>query len=228
MKTLGVVCAREGSKGVVGKNKRQFADTTLADIALDQLVGYDFTDVTVSTDDRLVTSKAYKRGMIYLINRPEYLCGDSISKMSVFRDALVNMEEQTGTTYDMVVDLSCTTPFRSIGDISDTIGKMKGQVDIATTATTSARSPYFNIVEIDRHGYVSLCKPYATDGRQGAPETFDLVASVFCVTREFLMSGRSYWNSTIALNEIPEERSMEIDTEFEFSTAELLYKNMKE
>tara|TARA_B100001123_G_C15237713_1_gene997837 strand:- start:247 stop:702 length:456 start_codon:yes stop_codon:yes gene_type:complete len=119
------------------------------------------------------------------------------------------------------VDLDITSPLRTIQDIRETINKLEtSNAENLVTGSTARRSPYFNLVETDEKERVYLSKKPSKPifRRQDSPLCFDLNASIFCWKRACLFSNN---DSVIGDNTIffkmPEDRSIDIDTELDFS-----------
>jgi len=88
----------------------------------------------------------------------------------------------------------------------------------------SRRSPYFNLVEVDQAGKVSLSK--TLDGsvarRQDAPKSYDMNASIYIWKRDILLNEQSIFLEKTGLYVMPEERSIDVDCELDFKIVELL------
>ena len=92
------------------------------------------------------------------------------------------------------------------------------------TGTPARRSPYFNMVERVGDGSIQLVKTRLgeTLRRQDAPVCYDMNASVYVWNRErFLNDPKVFYEDTV-LYEMPEERSIDIDTELDFFLVETL------
>ena len=90
-------------------------------------------------------------------------------------------------------------------------------------------APYFNLVERDERGVVRLCKTsdLSPARRQDAPPCFDMNASIYVWSRDGLLNKGSVFNSDTLLYEMPEERSIDIDSELDFEIVEFLMKKRK-
>ena len=227
MKRLAVICARGGSKGVKGKNLRDLAGKPL--IAHSILQAKDcglFDAVGVSSDSAEILDAARKWGADYTITRPAGLASDTAPKVPAIRHCAEIVEAETGETFDTIVDLDATAPLRNLDDIRGAVELLEtGGAANVVTGMASRRSPYFNLVERDEMGRVHLSKAPATPiaRRQDAPECFDLNASVFVWIRGALFSDNDYvLGDDTLLFVMPEERSIDIDTETDFKFVEFL------
>jgi N-acylneuraminate cytidylyltransferase/CMP-N,N'-diacetyllegionaminic acid synthase len=227
MNRLAVICARGGSKGVKGKNLRQLAGKPLIAHSIEQAKESSlFAAVAVSSDSAEILETAREWGTDHAIQRPAELASDTAPKVPAIRHCTETVEAETGEPFDAIVDLDATAPLRSIDDIRGVIGLLEesGAANVVS-AMPARRSPYFNIVERDENGRVRLLKPSETPiaRRQDAPECFDLNASVFAWTRKALFSENdSALGDDTVLYVMPEERSIDIDTETDFRFVEYL------
>ncbi len=136
------------------------------------------------------------------------------------------VEDQIETRTDIVVDLDATSPLRSLDDIRGAVAKLeKSDADNLLTGMPSRRSPYFNLVEESSDGTITLSKTPAQPivRRQDAPRCFDLNASIFVWRRAALFSDNdTVFNRKTILFEMPEERSIDIDSETDFEFVEFI------
>ena len=74
-------------------------------------------------------------------------------------------------------------------------------------------------------GYVRLSKTPEKNivRRQDAPECFDMNASIYVRKREALIGNESLFNADTLLYVMPEERSIDVDKEWEFEYVEFLF-----
>lgn len=227
MKRLAVICARGGSKGVKGKNLRSLAGKPL--IAHSIIQANDsgvFDAVAVSSDSGEILEVARQWGADHVVERPAALATDTAPKIPAIRHCAETVEQATGTVFDVVVDLDATAPLRNLDDIRGVVELLEtsGAANVVS-GMKARRSPYFNLVELDDRKRVRLSKPPAKPiaRRQDAPQCFDLNASVFAWTREALLSGNDFViGDHTLLYVMPEERSIDIDSEIDFRFAEFV------
>lgn len=183
MKRLCTICARSGSRGVVNKNIRQLGNKPLLAYSILQARASKlFQTIAVSSDCDEILNAAHKWGVDYLIKRPKPLAADNAPKVPAIKHCLVSVEELTGETFDIIVDLDVTSPLRYVSDITDVVRLLETrQISNVITGTPAHHSPYFNIVEIDNQGTVKLSKPLAKPiiCRQDTPKCYDLNASIY-------------------------------------------------
>lgn len=224
---LAVICARGGSKGVKGKNLRYLRGKPLIAHTISQAKKSNvFKCVAVSSDSEAILNTAKEWGADYLISRPNELAADTAPKIPAIRHCTEVVEAESGETFDIIADLDATAPLRNADDIKGAVGLLeKSSAANLVTAMLARRSPYFNIVELDESGRVHLSKSLSAPlaRRQDSPQCFDLNASISIWNRSALFSDNDFVIGTdTLLYEMPEERSIDIDTENDFRYVEFL------
>ena len=230
MKHLCSVCARGGSKGVPNKNTRPLLGKPLLIHSLDQARQSGLFDcIVVSSDSPKILQLAEEWGVDHTIERPEELATDFAPKLPVIQHCFQTAETLSGMTFDIAVDLDATSPLRNQADLKGVVDILESN-DTATnviTGTPARRSPYFNLIELDESGRVHLSgKRQNIDGtivrRQDAPPCFDMNASIYAWWRDSLLKARNVIQSSTRLYVMPEERSVDIDSELDFRWVEFL------
>lgn len=229
---LCTICARGGSKGVKNKNVRDMAGKPLIAYSIQQAKSTGlFEYIAVSSDSQEILDIAKQYGADLLVQRPSELATDTAAKLPVIRHC-VNMAEQiTGNVFSTIVDLDATSPLRNPEDIIHAFQLLetRGASNVITGAP-ARRSPYFNLVELNEAGTVQLSKMLATPvvRRQDAPKCYDMNASIYVWRRESLMEIDGLFQSGTHLYEMPEERSIDIDSELDFEIVEFLMRRRVE
>jgi CMP-N,N'-diacetyllegionaminic acid synthase len=220
MKRLCTICARGGSKGVKGKNIRPLLGKPLIVYSVEQAHQTGIFDaIAVSSDSEEILSVAKSAGADYLIHRPADLAKSISPKLPVIRHCVEEVEQHTNCNYEVIVDLDATSPLRNIEDIIKAVGFLEEMhVSNVITGTPARRSPYFNLVEVNEKGVPHLSKslPVAVTRRQDSPKCYDMNASIYVWKREILFKSPTLFNDDTLLYVMPEERSIDIDTELDF------------
>lgn len=226
MTRICTICARGGSKGVKNKNIRLLLGKPLiAHTILQAQASGLFDCLAVSSDSDEILSIAGSWGADHLIKRPAELATDHAAKLPVIRHCVTQTELLSGSRFDTIVDLDATSPLRTPGDIISCVRLLeeRNAANIITGAP-ARRSPYFNLVEVDDNGVARLSKPLAAPvaRRQDAPRCYDMNASIYAWKREVLFDSPSLFTPDTLLYEMPEARSVDIDTELDFKIVEML------
>ena len=221
MNRICTIAVRGGSKGVPGKNWREVAGIPLFAHSVKQAVASElFSSIVVSSDAPEVLDIAIEYGATEVVARPPLLASDTSGKVPAILHAVETTESLKNTVFDTVVDLDATSPLRAISDIVGAVELLEtNQLESVVTAAEARRSPYFNLIEIDQiTGRVGVSKqlPNGVLRRQDAPETFDMNASVYVWNRNSLANNPQVFFPTTRIFEMPPERSMDIDSEFDF------------
>ena len=155
------------------------------------------------------------------------MSSDTAGKLDVIRDAFKRSEEYYNCKFDYLVDLDATAPLRLARDIINSFNQFKeNNNDNLITAMPSRRNPYFNLVEQDKDGNVYLSKTLDNSivRRQDAPKSYDLNASIYIWKRDIILNENKLFLENTGLYVMPEERSIDIDTELDFKFVEYLMK----
>ena len=226
MKRICTICARGGSKGVKNKNIRELAGKPLLYYTLYQARASMLFDlIAVSSDSAAILDEARSHGADLLVDRPSELASDTAAKIPAIRHCVEEAELFFGKTFDTIVDLDVTSPLRLVEDIKGAVDLLeRSNVSNVITAAPARRSPYFNLVETDIAGVVRLSKPLEEPivRRQDSPQCFDMNASIYVWERSPLFNNPTVFNSDTRLFVMPEERSIDIDTELDFEIVELI------
>ncbi len=232
MKRLCTICARGGSKGVKGKNLKVLLGKPLIAHSINQArVSGLFDLIAVSSDSDEILAVAQDCGADLLVKRPDELATDQAAKLPVIRHCVAEVERLTGDSFETLVDLDATSPLRIPEDIRDAVELLeRSGAGNVITAMPARRSPYFNLVELDQDGIVHLSKPphNAIVRRQDAPKCYDMNASIYVWRKPALFANESLFNPDTRLHVMPEERSIDIDSELDFRFVEFLMAEREE
>jgi len=231
MSILCVISARGGSQGLPGKNIRQLLGKPLIAWTIETALKTPEIDrVVVSTDSKEIAIVARKFGAETPFMRPDALSGPEVGKFDVWKHALDSCEKYYNEKYEIFVDLDCTNPLRDTNDISSTIRQLRNSVkrgvDTVFTVCEARKNPYFNMVEADKGGVMHMSKTLVPTviRRQDAPKVYEHVASIYAMlpihvkTKDHLLSGHAEGY------DIGFEKSIDVDSEFDFELVEYLMK----
>lgn len=226
-KILCTVCARGGSKGVKNKNLRLINNKPLIahTINIAREAGI-FSDIVVSTDCDDIAQAAESAGGKVLFKRPEDLASDTAAKLPVIKHAFIETERLLQMHYDVLFDLDATSPLRQVEDIMGCFDMINsGMYTNIITASPARRSPYFNLVEVDNNETPFVSKQASIGRRQDSPKCYDMNASIYAWTREAILENDKLFTEKTGLFVMPEARSLDIDTEFDFSIVSAIMEN---
>lgn len=224
LKVLGVIPARGGSKGIPSKNIKNLVDKPLIAYTIESALGSDLDDVIVSTDSEVIASVAKKYGVKVPFLRPAELASDTASSMPVAIHALLEMEKINQCQYDAVMLLQPTTPYRTSVDINEALRTLiEKNTDsvisvVEVGGTHPARMKYLKDgILIDP----PFCEEKENQNRQELQAMYIRNGAIYLTKREVLLKG-TYKGDSCAAWVMPSNRSVNIDTLFDFEYAEWL------
>ncbi|GAA6178762.1 acylneuraminate cytidylyltransferase family protein [Shimia sp. NS0008-38b] len=228
---LGHIGARQGSKGVVGKNFREINGKPLIDWSLDMLLAHPLIDqVVVSTDDEQMYEHSVAKGALEIGLRPAELATDAAPKWGVWQHALSASEAITGQDVEAFLDLDCTNPLRIPEDITGALSLYQAEnPDMVMSVCEARKNPYFNLVEPDENGALQVSKQLSGGvwARQAAPVVYEHVGCVYVVAPAYLKRAKTLYEGRVLPYEIPSVRGFDIDEPHDFGLVEYLLKELQ-
>lgn len=231
-RTLCVICARGGSVGVPGKNIKEIGGKPLIGWAVEKaLLSECFSEVIVSTDSREIADVAQQHGAKVPFLRPNEHSTSEAGKFGVWKHALTECEQHFSCHFDYFVDIDCTSPLIRLATVRDFMTKfeeVKAIEDIngVITMTPSHRSPYFNLVEKDKSGKISLSKTagaFSIERRQDSKSTWDIVAGLYAFKADFIRSKEYLFDGNLLGYEVDRAESFDIDEPLDLEIVESLF-----
>ena len=229
MKTLYVIPARGGSKGIPHKNIKPLAGKPLIGYSIDvarQLAADD--DICLTTDDPEIAATAESMGLNVPFLRPASLATDTCGTYEVLIHAL-DFYRDHGIDYDTLVLLQPTSPMRTADDVRAAMALYSPDIDMVVTVKEAASNPYYNCYETDNDGFLHISKG---DGgytrRQDAPKVWEYNGAVYVINVESLRRMPLSAFTRRRMSVMPAERSVDLDTPVDWLIAEKLIENSKQ
>ncbi len=141
---LAIVPARGGSKGLPGKNARTLGDWPLLRWTVEAVRASGVTPdaFILSTDDDALATIGRASGLDVPFSRPAALANDTATALSVVEHALDWFEKERATSFDAVMWLQPTSPFREPSAITQAIELIRrDDVDAVLGTKLLHRSP---------------------------------------------------------------------------------------
>lgn len=229
MKAQAFIFARGGSKGVPRKNVRPLAGMPLIGHSIQvALACPSLGSVIVSTDDDEIAQLAFELGAEVPFRRPADLATDTASEWLAWRHAVEWVQKNRGA-FDAFVSLPTTSPFRAVEDVEACLDLLCAdtKADVVATVKKADRSPYFNMVRIERDGAAQLViqSQHGVTRRQDAPAVYDMTTVAYVARPDFIMRQSGLFEGRMRVVEVPPERALDIDTPLDFAIAEHLAEN---
>jgi len=226
MDTVAFIFARGGSKGLPGKNVRPLAGKPLIGWAIEHAKAVkEIRRVIVSTDSKEIAEVAKEQGAEVPFIRPVELAQDDSPEWLSWRHALEYLQNNEGKLPDAMVSIPTTSPLRHPSDIKNCLDKYKkNDSDVIITVSEAHRNPWFNMVQQRADDSVELVmsSKSGVSRRQDAPQVFDVTTVAYVLRPEFVLTNDSLFSGRVHAVEVPLERSIDIDTVYDFELAEFL------
>lgn len=225
-RVLGVTAARGGSKGVPGKNIRPINGIpmiayTIREAKKSKLI----TRYVVSTDSEEIAAVAREYGAEVQM-RPDRLAQDNTAMIDVIQYVTRQCEAEENEPYDVVADLRCTNPLKTVFDIDGAIEKLllTGADGVIGVNKLDDHHPA-RIKRVFQDRLIDFAWPEPAAGlrQELKPDAFIRNGSVYIVLREALADGILLQGSdNLRPWYMPPERSVNVDTELDFVLVEAI------
>lgn len=220
MSVLAVITARGGSKGIFRKNTKLLAGKPLIAWTIEAARQATCVDrVVVSTDDDEIRSVALRFGADVPFIRPAPLASDSATSIDTLFHAISYFPE-----YDWILLLQPTSPLRSAGDI-DGIWELSQSKNVSSVVSLceALHTPSL-IYHFDDGDF--LVPLYDAENffnrRQDFKPAYALNGALYLAKRDWLYKHKKFIGPDTAGYVMPQERSVDIDTEYDWLWAEFL------
>lgn len=227
LKVLAVIPARGGSKGVPRKNIRLVGGKPLIAYTIEPVlaVKHRLHRLIVSTEDAEIAEVAQRFGAEVPFLRPDDLGGDKVPMVPVLQHAVKTIEEMDGIRLDWVLLLQPTCPFRAPEDIL-------AALDLAAAGGCDS---VISVVRVLAHHPILMKKiendqllPFIIEEKEGTrrqdytPPAYMRNGSIYLTRRDNLLENNSIWGKVIRPYLMPEERSVNVDSELDLKLVEFI------
>lgn len=231
MKTLLIIAARGGSKGLKNKNLLKLNNKSLTFITLDKVKNYKFIDKILLTSDssKILKESDYFKNIIQ-IKRPKKLALDKSNIFLAVRHAVEELKKKINWVPEVVLLTTPTTPFKKKTHFSRCVKILKSN---KTNSVITIREPDYPTYWM-MFKKKNIVKNIFKNGnrikrRQEAPKTFQPAGTVYAFKIEIL-------DELIKKNKIfplkgtygvvvPKKESINIDTIHDYNYAKIFKKN---
>lgn len=218
MSVLALIPARGGSKGIPRKNIALMAGRPLIAWTIEAALAARVDAVVVSTDNAEIADIARASGAAVPFMRPATLAQDDTPGLDPVLHAL---DELPG--HDTVLLLQPTSPLRTAADIDAALA-LQAATCAASVVSVSAPAthPYWAYT-IDSAGrMMPLIDREKAARRQDLPVVHALNGAMYIADTGWLRAGRRFVDADTRAFIMPPERSIDIDTPFDWLIAEAL------
>lgn len=232
LNVLAVIPARGGSKSIFQKNivdldGKPLIAYTIAAAHCSQMID----DLIVSTDCSHIAAIAREYGADVPFIRPSELSTDAADSLGVVLHALTFMEKKIKTTYDVVIMLQPTTPFRKASWIDHALSRLaETDLDsIVSVVDVGANHPFRMYTINSNQELVSLVDSGMDPmmPRQYLPPVYIRSGDIYATRRSCLLGQKSLIGSRSGGLIIEPELSVNIDEPLDLVIARLMLQQLK-
>lgn len=221
MRVLGLIPARGGSKGIPGKNLADLGGLKLLEWTTHAALGSSLTATVLSTDDPAIARCGRETGIEVPFLRPAELASDSALAIDVALHALGQLDSAEAASYDALMLLQPTSPFRTVEDINEAIALMSrtGADSVISVVDVGGHHP----ARMKRIVGNRLVNPPFAEAVENQPrqelEPLFIRSGAIYLTRIATLRRRSFMGSDARALVLPAERSVNIDTRLDLLLA---------
>lgn len=213
MKTLAIIPARGGSKGIPKKNIVRIAGKPLVAWTIESAKRSHFLDrIIVSSDDSAILAVAQKYNS-EIIRRPPRYAGDRVPAYAVVLHVLEYLRRTEGYVPDIIVLLQPTSPLRTFRDIDGAITllaeRRAGAVISVAEGDNKCLKSFFMQNKV-LSGIVNNKFPFKN--RQDLPKVYVPNGAVYVIrTKDFQRNKEMFAKKTLGFL-MGKERSIDLDS----------------
>lgn len=228
MKRIAIIPARSGSKGLKDKNIKELLGKPLIYYSIKAAIDSKaFDKIFVSTDSQKYADIAKECGADASFLRSERTSSDTASTWDAVREVLDEFDKR-GEHYDQIMVLQATSPLRTSEDINNAINLYnEKKANAVVSVTETDHSPLWcNTLPED--GSMDNFENPATVNlpRQKLPKYYRYNGAVYLINRTELDQAQMFKKKCYAYI-MPQDRSIDIDTELDFRIGEILMESRK-
>lgn len=226
MKTLVIIPARGGSKGVPGKNIKLLNGKPLIKYTIEAAKSlYSDDQIIVSTDSDEIKQIVNDFGLAVPFIRPKELSNDSVGTYEVLLHAIEFMEAK-GIKNDTLILLQPTSPFRTGEHLKEALELYTSDLDMVVSVKETKANPYFVLREEDKNGYLVESKTCTAIRRQDVPKVWELNGAIYIININSLKKMHIKDFTKVKKYVMNEISSHDIDTMFDWKMAEIYFENL--
>lgn len=223
---IAIIPARGGSKGIPYKNIKLLNGKPLIYYTINEAQKSKYIQrLFVSTEDDTIAEVAKRYGA-EVITRPIELAQDDTPSLPVYQQVIKHLEK-TGIIYpDIVVVLQPTSPLRIVTDIDSAIDMfLKSKCD-SVVSVCKVEYPIEWMYRLQNDRPEPLLESLnRTIRKNDAIKVYRLNGAVYVATRDTIMNQNTVMGKDTRVYIMPLQRSVDIDTEFDFKLAEELFES---
>lgn len=225
---IAIVPARGGSKGLPGKNTRILCGKPLISWTIETALKSKYIDkVVLSTDDDKIAEIGEDCGAIIPFMRPSELAGDNSIATDAYLYTIERLNKENGYIIEDFMVLLPTAPMRLVEDIDQAVEIFYNNKASSVMSYASLNHPPEWTVKILDDGIVRNYFTCLSEGknRQEYCSPYICNGSIYILKYSLFKESKKYYYPNTYGYIMPQQRSIDIDTEIDFKFAEFLMRN---
>jgi CMP-N-acetylneuraminic acid synthetase len=219
IKTIAIIPARGGSKGIPRKNVKELNGKSLIGYIIETALCVDEIDrVIVSTEDPEIAAVAKKFGAEVPFIRPPELAGDEIGTLPVLQHAVQYLEKKEDYKPDIIVLLYATSPMVHHSRVSEALRRIMDENLDSIISVVKDRGHYW----IENQGGYERLYPTNPENRQLTKPLFKENGAIYITKRDLLMEENEIVGGNIGFLLMEDRETFDIDEPFDFEIVEIM------
>lgn len=227
MRSLAIIPARSGSKGLKDKNIKILNGKPLLAYSIEAAKESSlFDEIMVSTDSREYADIAKSWGACVPFLRSGLLANDTASSWDVVKE-VIGRYKDLGIEFDTVTLLQPTSPLRTSNDIIKGYKVMKEKAaNFVVGVCEMDHSPLWANTLPEDLSMENFLRPEVIKmPRQNIPTYYRINGALYILKVDYLMKSSDIYRDRSFASVMSKENSVDIDDEFDFLLAEFIFDN---
>lgn len=224
---ISLIMARGGSKSIPNKNIKKLLDRPLIVYTIEAAKKAKSVEkIILSTDDEKIAEIARNLEVKIPFMRPGELATDNALAIDNYIYTIQRLNTEYGENCKEFVSLPPTSPLRTAEDIDNAIDIFYEKKADSVISVCEAFHPPLWAKEIDDQGILRSYFPFdvGNKNRQELKKAYVPNGAVFVFKFSLLKEKYTFYSEKTYPYVMPKERSIDIDSEFDFDFAEYLIK----
>jgi len=222
LKSLVVIPARGGSKGIPRKNIKHLGEKPLIQYTIDAAREvFDDAEICVSTDDEEIKAVVESVGLKVPFLRPASLATDTAGTYEVLLHALEHYDN-SGYRPELLILLQPTSPFRKGRHINEALKLFDNSCEMVVSVKETKSNPYYVLREENEDGWLVKSKEGNFTRRQDCPKVYELNGAIYIINIDALKEKSIHEFTKVRKYEMDELSSHDIDSEMDWGIAQLI------
>ena len=228
MKNIAIIPARSGSKGLKNKNIKELCGKPLIAYTIEAaLQSGQFEEVMVSTDSEKYAKIARQYGANVPFLRSDITSGDTASSWDTVEEVLAEYRNM-GMSFNTFCLLQPTSPLRTYQDIREAYKIYEEKASFAVVSVCEAEHSPRWCGHLPENGeFLDFVHAENMKQRQVGRKFYRINGAIYIVNVDRFENNRFLYQEGSYAYIMPQNRSIDIDTEIDFKLAEILTDNVK-